>query len=156
MKPTRAAGIIIKGDTRILLMHRIKNGDEYYTFPGGGVEESETLSDAVIREIFEETTLKVIIDRELYFHDYETSEGHYFLCKYLHGEPKLGDSIEKERMKKDKNDFYKPEWIETNKLNNLLVYPLEIRDWLITDLANGFSYDIRIAKLKTSDLRQSL
>ena len=68
MKPIRAAGIVLKGD-KVLLMHRVKNGDEYYTFPGGSVEENETIESAVLREILEETTLKVELGKEVYFHD---------------------------------------------------------------------------------------
>ena len=155
MKPIRAAGIVLKGD-KVLLMHRVKNGDEYFTFPGGSVEENETIESAVLREILEETTLKVELGKEVYFHNYETSEGHYFLCEYLGGKPKLGESIEKERMEKGKDDSYKPKWVGIKKLKIMLIYPLEIRDWLIDDLENGFSMEVRVAKLKTSELRQTL
>ncbi len=34
----RVAAVIIKDD-KILLIRRIKNGQEYYVFPGGGVKE---------------------------------------------------------------------------------------------------------------------
>lgn len=37
---SRVRAIIIK-DKKILLIHRIKKGDEYWVFPGGGVEESD-------------------------------------------------------------------------------------------------------------------
>jgi ADP-ribose pyrophosphatase YjhB (NUDIX family) len=33
----RAAAVIIK-DGKILLMRRVKNGREYFVFPGGGIE----------------------------------------------------------------------------------------------------------------------
>ena len=50
--PQRAVGVIIK-DNKILLMRRIKNGQEYYVFPGGGVKEGESTETAIIREIRE-------------------------------------------------------------------------------------------------------
>ena len=78
------------------------------------------------------------------------------MCEYLGGKPKLGESIEKERMEKGKDDSYKPKWVGIKKLKIMLIYPLEIRDWLIDDLENGFSMEVRVAKLKTSELRQTL
>jgi 8-oxo-dGTP diphosphatase len=60
----RAAALIIKED-KILLMHRKKEGREYWVFPGGSVEEGETPEEAVIREIMEELSLKAISEPEL-------------------------------------------------------------------------------------------
>jgi 8-oxo-dGTP diphosphatase len=56
-KPIRAVAILIK-DSQILLMWRNKEGKEYWTFPGGGVEGDEKYEDAVIRELGEETTVE--------------------------------------------------------------------------------------------------
>ena len=55
MKRTRVAGIILMNHG-IALMHRKdvkKRSDyqEYYTFPGGGLEEGETPEEGTIREI---------------------------------------------------------------------------------------------------------
>jgi len=54
----RAAGIVIK-DNKILLMHRIYKGKEYWVFPGGHLQQGEELAGAAIREILEETTIIV-------------------------------------------------------------------------------------------------
>ena len=43
----RAVGIIIKNN-KVLLIHRIKDGGEYYVFPGGAIEEGESSKEAVI------------------------------------------------------------------------------------------------------------
>lgn len=42
MKRIRAVAMIVNNE-KILLMHRINNGKEYYVFPGGGVENIERL-----------------------------------------------------------------------------------------------------------------
>jgi hypothetical protein len=55
-----------------------------------------------------------------------------------------------------KGDFYIPMWLKLADLPKTLLYPLEIRDWLINDLQNGFPKEPRIAKLKISELRQTL
>lgn len=156
-KPTRAVCIMLKEDnSKVLLMHRIKNGEEYWTFPGGGVEEGETIEQAVLREVEEETTMQTKISQLLYVHHYETSDQYYYLCQYLGGEPILGDSIEKERMEKKTSQVYEPNWFDVKDLEKMLLYPLEIRDWLIEDLKNGFANEPKTANLKVKDLRQSL
>jgi ADP-ribose pyrophosphatase YjhB (NUDIX family) len=155
-KPIRAVALVIKEDD-ILLMWRKKQGKEYYVFPGGGVEENETVREAVLREMKEETTLEIKIEKLLYHHCYiNDSDQFFYLCSYIKGEPELGDSNEKEDMLKDKNNVYLPLWVKINKLKDLLLYPLEIRDWLIEDLKNSFKDTPRKASLHVRELRQSL
>ena len=36
-----ARGVIIKNN-KILLIHRLKKGEEYFVLPGGGIEDGET------------------------------------------------------------------------------------------------------------------
>ncbi len=154
-KPTRAVCLMIH-DNHVLVMHRKKVDEEYYTFVGGGVEEGETIEEAVVREVMEETMMPTKLDRLLYIHDYTESEQYYYLCKYISGEPVLGESTEKERMTKASSDIYGPEWMPIELLDKRLLYPLEIRDWLIEDLANGFKTEVRKATINIPDLRQSL
>ena len=157
--PNRAAAIVLK-DSSVLLMHRINRGKEYWVFPGGGIEHDETPEQAVVRELMEETTLDVAVDRLLYVHRYKDSKigdsTHYFyLCTYKGGDPQLGASEEKEEM--DRGDqYYEPVFVDVAKIDTLLLYPLEIRDWLIHDLASGFSSKPREATLRTGELRQSI
>lgn len=57
---------IIKNDQgEILLLKRNKPGG-WFTLPGGTVDEKESIIDALTREIFEETALKLKIDRPVW------------------------------------------------------------------------------------------
>lgn len=152
----RSAGIVIKGG-KILLMHRIKNGKEYYVFPGGGVEPDETNEQAAIREVFEETSIKVGIKKLLYHNVYDDdTEQFFYLCKYLSGEPKLGNSNEAETMKNDPGNIYDPCWYELKLLFQLLLYPLEVRDLLLQDVPSNFTNSPREVKIKVSEIRHTL
>ena len=69
---------IIMWDERVLLVRRRE--DDFlagiYEFPGGVVEEGEGLADALIREVREETGLRVSgIGRYLGFFDYDSEDG---------------------------------------------------------------------------------
>jgi 8-oxo-dGTP diphosphatase len=152
----RAVAIVIK-DNKLLLMWRKHHGKEYYVFPGGGVEADETVEEAVLREVMEETTMTVTIDKLLYHHHYyNDSDQYFYLCSYIAGEPELGDGNEKEEMKQSKDNLYKPLWVNINTVGTLLVYPLEIRDWLLEDIKNNFKETPKEASFHVKDLRQSL
>ncbi|MCA0988539.1 NUDIX domain-containing protein [Guptibacillus algicola] len=81
--------VIIRGN-RILLVHS-NLGD--YKFPGGGVEESETHVDALLREIAEETgyvngvigeKVGIVVERSIDIYDegaiFEMNS-HYYFCE---------------------------------------------------------------------------
>ena len=118
----RAVGVIIRSG-KVLLLRRIKNGQEYYCFPGGGIEKGETAEITMKREIKEELSLDVQSYEKLF--DIVNLDGKesYFLVKNYSGEPRLGGP-EKERMN-EQNQYY-IEWVdfsELGKINNL--YPEE-------------------------------
>ena len=45
-------------------------------------------------------------------------------------------------------------WVDVYKLKSLLLYPLEIRSWVLEDIATNFSSTPREAKLETKNLRK--
>lgn len=56
----RAGGILIENG-KLLLIHRIKNNDEYYVIPGGGIEEGEDIYEATQRELYEEVGINICL-----------------------------------------------------------------------------------------------
>lgn len=50
-------GIILR-EGKVLMVHSLKY--DYYKFPGGGIEPGETLTDALCREVAEESGMAVI------------------------------------------------------------------------------------------------
>lgn len=140
-------GAVVLHNGSILLMHRIKNKHEYYAFPGGTVEHGEKIEDALMRELFEETSIDVEVVRLLYhltvIDNANIKEEYFFLCNYVSGAPQLRpDSIEVERMSSG-NEFYEPLWIESNIIEKLRIYPPEIKKLLIEDLRAGFSGHVK-------------
>ena len=91
----RVSAVIIDGD-KILLIRRVKPDAEYYTLPGGTVEEGESLESAMIREAKEELSVDVKISKLLFEINSDERIDYYFLIESFTGTPELGGP-EKER-----------------------------------------------------------
>jgi ADP-ribose pyrophosphatase YjhB (NUDIX family) len=64
----RVTGVCIE-DGRLLVLHQDTDGPRRWSLPGGTVEDGETLSAALIREMQEETGAEVEAGRLLYLCD---------------------------------------------------------------------------------------
>jgi len=159
-KVDRVAGMVIHND-KVLVMERYNHEKKYYTFPGGGIDEGEVNKEALTRELMEETSVVAIPKTLVYVVDWNNGTKQFFyFCSYVSGEPKLSEgSIEMSVMKNDAYQYYNPIWVDINELPNMLVYPLEIRDWFIEDLERGnFKGEVRKKEilLDISTCRQEL
>ncbi len=115
-------GIIIK-DEKVLLS---KQWDGY-DFPGGAIELGETIHEALIREIKEETGLEVAVEKSLLVIDsffrlpvsnkYVQSILLYYLCHVVSGKISTNFSS-----KEEKAYLGNPEWIDLSELNRLKFY----------------------------------
>lgn len=90
----RLTAVIIE-DGKILLLDQNVNARRSWSLPGGKLEENETLSDGLVRELREETGLTIKVGKLLYICDHEDS-GEYvlhvtFKAECVGGE--LGDTI---------------------------------------------------------------
>jgi ADP-ribose pyrophosphatase YjhB (NUDIX family) len=95
-RPYLAVSAAIVRAGRLLVVRRARMpAQNLYTFPGGGVETGETLNEAVIREVREETQLAIIRDRD------GAVERHFvilcFAARWLSGEPVLNEELDDAR-----------------------------------------------------------
>lgn len=90
-----ASAIIIKDNC--VLMIRTKNSNSW-SIPSGGVEVGETVEEACIREITEETGYEAKIVKKLYIKETNIKEykvtTQYFLCEITGGEIQYQDPDE--------------------------------------------------------------
>ena len=143
-KNIRVAGIVPMNDG-FVFMHRknvIRNKDyqEYYTFPGGHLEEGETLEEGVIREIKEEFGIDVRVVRNVY--ELENNKlnmkEYFFLCEYINGEFGTGEGEEFSNNPEYKDSGeYIPEIVKRENISNLVLLPLEIKEKFMLDLGKG-------------------
>lgn len=66
---TRVTGVVIE-DGEILLLDQDTDGSRSWSLPGGKAETGETLSEALVREMREETGVEVEVGRLLYVCDH--------------------------------------------------------------------------------------
>ena len=144
MKRTRVAGIVPMKDG-FAFMHRVgvikrKDYQEYYTFPGGGLEEGETPEEGTIREIKEEFGINVKVIKKLYEMKSEkfNQKEIFFLCEYIDGEFGTGDGPEFNNDPKYIESWkFLTEIIKMEDVKDLLLLPHEIKDKFVKDIEEG-------------------
>lgn len=121
----RSSAIIIRNN-KVLLIHRKKPGQEYWVFPGGGVEDGETPEQALVREVKEETNLDVKSFKpafECVFNGDGVMHPFYF-CDVNGGKVEI---IGEEKDINSENDFYHLEWINISAISDMNVVPTEAK-----------------------------
>jgi len=78
----RACAAILNDDKILMVCHQTSSRT-YWTFPGSGVEEGETLEKAVVREAKEETGLDVKTIRLLFEEDYGVGISYCYLAELI-------------------------------------------------------------------------
>jgi len=91
----RVAAIVVRDDALLLVQHE-KAGRRYWLLPGGGVDYGETLAEALVREVREETGLDVRVGDLVLVHDSLPPDRHrhivnvYFTAECPGGDLRLG------------------------------------------------------------------
>lgn len=126
---------IIFSSGNILLMHRRKPKEEYWVFPGGGVELGEDNEVALSRECQEELGLRVQLEElaQTMASQKPEIEGqieYFYLCSITGGQLGTGDGPEF-RSSNIEEGKYEPEWVSLKSLSKMDLRPHQIRDWII-------------------------
>jgi nucleoside triphosphatase len=132
MYPEPTVGALIINDSNEILLISGKKFKNFYVIPGGHIEYGETMKEAVIREVFEETGLK-IKNPELFslqdaiFPEAYHKKKHFiyidFICRTKETEVKLNHEAEKyiwikpEKIKDLKVEYYTKTLIEKYLIN---------------------------------------
>jgi 8-oxo-dGTP diphosphatase len=141
----RAAAVVLDAH-RVLLIKRFVRGDSslscsicrrldisapscpghhYAVVPGGHVEAGESVEDAALRELTEETTLQATIDRLLWTGLHNDRPASYFLMTAVVGVPELSGE---EALDNGPDNSFEVIWAGPEDLDALNLFPPSIRE----------------------------
>ncbi len=121
----RGSSVIIENN-KVALIKRVRAEQEYYVFPGGGIERGESPEQAAIRETFEELGVHISIKDSLGIVNYN-GEQYFFIAEVIGGTFGTGEGEEFKDECVDRGT-YEPMWIELERLLSLDVRPIEIAE----------------------------
>lgn len=127
---TRVRAVIIQ-DGLLLLIHRIKEGKEYWVFPGGGLEDFDASpEEGLIRECLEELGVNVEVKELFMEKPYENQVELFYNCNIVGGELGKGEGPEATRDPKQWG-IYEIQKIPMSLLSDKNIYPPDVRDKII-------------------------
>jgi len=94
--PRISVGLVVWREDQVLLIRRANPPYQgCWSIPGGKVEFGETLHQAGLREVYEETGITAQVESLIDIYESITEHGHYVMADYsarwLEGEPMAGD-----------------------------------------------------------------
>ena len=98
---------LLHNDDRYLLQNRVKKDWKGYTLPGGHIEAGESIVDAVVRAMKEETGLTVLNPKLCGVKQFPIENGRYIVFLFV------ADKFEGKLISSDEGDMY---WIKKEEL----------------------------------------
>lgn len=124
---------LLQSEEAYLLQDRVKEDWKGYTLPGGHIEAGESIVDAVIREMQEETGLTILNPRLCGVKQFPIKGGRYIVFLFC------ADQYEGELCSSAEGDMH---WIKKEELSNVdLVSDFqELLQVMLDDSLNEFQY----------------
>ena len=109
----------------MLLIHRLKNGRDYWVIPGGGAEGNETPVETALREIEEELNIQLKPADLTHLLEYKSQENEHFFYAEISfiAAPEISGE-EKERS--NNANVYQPDWVAVKDLAQINLMPPKV------------------------------
>lgn len=115
IEPIELANLCLVSDgDRILLQNRIKRDWQGYALPGGHVEPKESIVEAVIREIYEETGLTILSPKLCGVKQFQTETGRFLVFLFK------AERFTGELRSSDEGEMH---WVKRSELASLPTVP---------------------------------
>ncbi|HYY02401.1 MAG TPA: NUDIX domain-containing protein [Gaiellaceae bacterium] len=117
------AAVVLRDETRVALIRRVRDGHTYFVFPGGGINADETPADAAAREAREELGVHVVLGPRLLIEEFRGRTAHYFSALIVGGDFGTGSAEEILTSGTTDRGTYEPIWMEIADLPHYDVRP---------------------------------
>ena len=117
-----AGGVIVRDNKVLMVKEAQKKCYEQWNFPAGHVDELEKITDAAIREIFEETGCRVKLTGVLPIYCADAKDGQ----TRIH--IRFTADILEENIKFDTEEILEVKWIDIEELKNMTIQELRAYD----------------------------
>jgi 8-oxo-dGTP diphosphatase len=137
MEKFARSAVIIQRDGSYLFMKRARKGETFYAIIGGRPEKNETPQETAIREVEEETGLKVTLKPQFFVCDagvrsgYYTAPEYFFWADSITGNPQLGGE---EKEENNPDNSYELVWVSEKDLASIVLLPSSVHILLIKNL----------------------
>lgn len=140
------AGIVLIKENKVALIERYRAGFHYYSFPGGGVDEGESVEQAAVREAMEELGVEVAIKQKVAnVHIGYKSRQFYFLVEQTGGEfgTGTGEEFEVSNLDDPQKGRYIPIWMPIEEIaQHANIYPVEVARLVVRAVKEGWSQEL--------------
>ena len=138
---SKAARAIILEDDKLLLLGGFKGTGDYFTLVGGRVKDGETIEQALVREIKEETGLVITKARHVYTEEHPApyNEQYTYLCEVApHELVAIQTATEEAWLNKLGGNIHTPMWVYVNSLPVIPFRTPQLHAAIIKALKDGF------------------
>jgi ADP-ribose pyrophosphatase YjhB (NUDIX family) len=141
-----SAGAIVEHDGRLLLVHHRRPGAwDFWVAPGGGVQGTESLEEAAVREVREETGLQVAVTRLAYIEElHSPMQRHvkFWFAATLAGSH--ADRLDTRHPDTVAEGIVEAAWVAHDALAGLTLFPTVLTLRWRTDRDAGFPAPVRL------------
>lgn len=136
----KAVRAIIIHEDKLLVMHRNKFGKEYYNLIGGGIKFGESATQALAREVHEETGVVFNNARLVFVQEAGDPYGtqYIFLCDYVSGEPKLDPASAEAPINELGQNLYEPRWLPLSEFPETPFVADVLKEAILEGIRSGF------------------
>jgi ADP-ribose pyrophosphatase YjhB (NUDIX family) len=139
MSRIAARAIIRRGD-KLLVMRRDKFGHRYYTLVGGAMKGGETPEQALARELWEETSMKLTHTKPVFKEEAGDPYGtqYIYVCECEGDEPVLAPDSEEAAINALGQNLHTPQWITIEEFKTIPFRSERLQRAILEGIANGF------------------